>query len=108
MVAFNFSAEFAGPVERREKVQTIRQTRREQWRTARERNVERFEMTRIALPGIDERRHAAGEEPRPVSGAGDRTGIERMDRNRVHEGRVARVVRGASSARIIRASATVR
>lgn len=28
MVAFNFAAEFAGPVERREKMQTIRQTRR--------------------------------------------------------------------------------
>lgn len=28
MVAFNFAAEFAGPVERREKRQTIRQTRR--------------------------------------------------------------------------------
>lgn len=28
MVAFNFSAEFAGPVERREKKQTIRRTRR--------------------------------------------------------------------------------
>lgn len=28
MVAFNFATEFAGPVERREKLQTIRQTRR--------------------------------------------------------------------------------
>lgn len=28
MVAFNFASEFAGPVERREKCQTIRQTRR--------------------------------------------------------------------------------
>jgi hypothetical protein len=28
MVAFNFATEFAGPVERREKKQTIRQTRR--------------------------------------------------------------------------------
>lgn len=28
MVAFNFHAEFAGPVERREKLQTIRSTRR--------------------------------------------------------------------------------
>lgn len=28
MVAFNFAAEFSGPVERREKKQTIRQTRR--------------------------------------------------------------------------------
>lgn len=28
MVAFNFAAEFAGPVQRREKRQTIRQTRR--------------------------------------------------------------------------------
>jgi hypothetical protein len=30
MVAFNFATQFAGPVERREKLQTIRQTRRAQ------------------------------------------------------------------------------
>ena len=49
-----------------------------------ERHLQRGKMPGIARSGVDERRHASGNEPRPVTRAGHRTGVERVNGYRFH------------------------
>jgi hypothetical protein len=48
---------------------------------AAKRRVNRINVARIADTGVDERRHTAFHEPRPVAGPGHRARVERVERN---------------------------
>ena len=46
--------------------------------------LELVEVLRLAYAGVDESRHAARNEPRPVAGPGHLAGVVRMKRYRMH------------------------
>src|SRR5688572_12918488 len=50
-----------------------------------QRLVQSLKVTRVARPGIDQRGHTAGKQPRPVAVSGNGAGIVRMDRNSIHQ-----------------------
>ncbi len=47
--------------------------------------LERFEMPQLAGAGVDQRWDPARNQPRCVTGSGHRSGIERVNRDRIHQ-----------------------